>query len=72
VCGRQEDHESWHLCVCGAVLFTNTTRDVSPARAVPCPVCLAGVGKPCHTKLLSPMSGVHTERREVCERVELP
>lgn len=72
VCGRILDHDSWHLCVCGELLLTNVTRIESPARQVACPTCLAGPGSPCHTKLLSPMSGVHTERVEVWERSQKP
>lgn len=68
VCGRSENHDSWHLCVCGELLHTNRPVVQSPARQVACPACLAGPGSPCHTKLLSPMSGVHTERLELWER----
>ncbi len=68
VCGRTDNHDGWHLCVCGELLMTNRVSTDSPARQVACPVCLAGPGRPCHTKLLSPMSGVHTERAEAYER----
>ena len=74
VCGREEMHVSWHVCVCGEVLLTNRVGAPGdhPARQVPCPTCLAGVGRPCHTKLLSPMSGVHVERAHQYERASAP
>ena len=71
LCGRDADHASWHLCVCGAILHTgrsSLTEEQTALRKNDCPVCLARTGRPCHTRKNIVMSGVHRERRDAPER----
>ena len=65
VCGRNHNHDGWHLCPCGAILYvgkSNLTDEQIAARSEPCTECLARAGRPCHTKAGAVMSGVHATR----------
>jgi len=65
LCGRQSDHNSWHLCPCGAMLLTGRTGltdEQRHHRSVDCPECLAKSGRPCHTTAGAVMTGVHATR----------
>ena len=65
VCGRTDDHDSWHLCACGAMLLTgrsHLTPEQRELRKLDCPECNARAGRPCHTMAGHVMSGVHASR----------
>lgn len=65
VCGRLDNHDSWHLCACGTLLHTGRSSlsdEQRQLRSVDCPECLARAGRPCHTKIGAVMTGVHAER----------
>ena len=65
LCGKPDEHNSWHQCACGALLFrgaSSLTDEQRHMRSVDCPQCLAKAGRPCHHKQ-AVMTGVHAERQ---------